>query len=520
MEIFDCLELDMQEPTDYSGRFIFQPLNIGDGITIGNILRRVLLSNLPGISIVGVRIAGVNNELTTIPGVREDSLEISLNLKQIICKSKDQKNTIGRLKIQGPAIITASDIKLPLNLEIVNPDVYIATLAENYSLEMELMFNWGKGYTLMENKSIISTRDLIKIDAIFMPVLRVGFSIETSFPETSETLGTYEKLIIDIRTNGSITPLDAISLASQNIIDWFKNIKDLQMKLEKSNTVKKLNLKTNSNMKKKNLDSLNNIKPDSLVEIDLSLQKDKSNEENNRKIIPLEKSDLSLRVLKSLRQVNINFIHELLTYSLADLKKIKGLGPKSIEEIEIMKLLYINEINLFDTLIETDLSLQEDKFIEENNIRIIPLEKLDLSPRVLKSLKQVNINFIGELLNYSLADLKKVKGLGPKSIEEIEIMKLLYINEINLFDTLMETDLSSQEDKSKKENNIKIIPIEELLLSPKAFKSLKEMKINFIGELLHYSQSDLKKFKNLNRQLIEEICISLDINYQLELRID
>ena len=434
MEIFNCLELDMQEPTDYSGRFIFQPLNIGDGITIGNILRRVLLSNLPGISIVGVRIAGVNNELTTIPGVREDSLEISLNLKQIVCKSKDQKNTIGRLKIQGPAIITASDIKLPPNLEIVNPDVYIATLAKNYSLEMELMFNWGKGYTLMENKSIIPTRDLIKIDAIFMPVLRVGFSIETSFPETSETLGTHEKLIIDIRTNGSITPLDAISLSSQTIIAWFKNIENLQMKLKKNNTVKELNLKTNSNKKVKKLNLSNNIKSDSLVEIDLSLQKDKSN--------------------------------------------------------------------------------------EENNIRIIPLEKLDLSLRVLKSLKQVNINFIGELLNYSLADLKKIKGLGPKSIEEIEIMKILYKNEINLFDTLIETDLSSQKDKSKEENNIKIIPIEELLLSPKAFKSLKEIKINFIGELLHYSRSDLKKFKNLSRQLIEEICISLDINYQLELRID
>ena len=283
---FECIELNLQTSTEYFGRFVFKPLEVGHGITIGNILRRVLLTNLPGISIVGVRIAGVNHEFSTITGVREDVLEILLNLKELIFKSHVQTETFGRLKIQGPAIITASCIDLPSTIELVNPNQYIATIADNSILEMEIKLDWGKGYTLAENQPVEGPIDFLRIDAIFMPVRRVVYHIEK--------LGNQEQLILDIWTNGSITPSDAVSLASKTIIDWFKTIENLDATASKKEVdVKQIDLKT----------------------------------------IPIEELKLSARAYNGLKRAQINLIGELLNYSLNGLRDIKNFGQKSVHEV-------------------------------------------------------------------------------------------------------------------------------------------------------------------------------------------
>lgn len=283
---FECIELNLQTSTEYFGRFVFKPLDVGHGITIGNILRRVLLTNLPGISIVGVRIAGVNHEFSTIPGVREDVLEILLNLKEVILKSQQQEETFGRLKVQGPAIVTASCIDLPPNLEIINPNQYIATISDNSLLEMEIKFDWGKGYTLAENQPVEGPLDFLRIDSIFMPVRRVVYHVEK--------LGNREQLILDLWTNGSITPSDAVSIAAKNIINWFKTIE----KLDKTTAKKDTNIK-----------------------------------QRDLKTIPIEELNLSARAYNGLKRAQINLIGELLNYSLNDLREIKNFGQKSVQEV-------------------------------------------------------------------------------------------------------------------------------------------------------------------------------------------
>ena len=283
---FECIELNLQTSTEYFGRFVFKPLDVGHGITIGNILRRVLLTNLPGISIVGVRIAGVNHEFSTIPGVREDVLEILLNLKEVVFKSQHQGETFARLKVQGPAIIAASCIDLPPTIEIVNPNQYIATISDNSILEMEVKLDWGKGYTLAENQPVEGPLDFLKIDAIFMPVKRVVYHIEK--------LGNQEQLVLDIWTNGSITPPDAVSVASKTIINWFKTIENLDKTTsKKDNNIKQRDLKT----------------------------------------IPIEELNLSARAYNGLKRAQINLIGELLNYSLNDLREIKNFGQKSVQEV-------------------------------------------------------------------------------------------------------------------------------------------------------------------------------------------
>jgi DNA-directed RNA polymerase subunit alpha len=283
---FECIELNLQTSTEYFGRFVFKPLEVGHGITIGNILRRVLLTNLPGMSIVGVRIAGVNHEFSTIPGVREDVLEILLNLKEVIFKSQSQEETFGRLKVQGPAIITASCIDLPSTIEIVNPNQYLATISDNSVLELEIKLDWGKGYTLAENQPVEGPLDFLRIDAIFMPVRRVVYHIEK--------LGNQEQLILDIWTNGSITPSDAVSIASKTIINWFKTIENLDKTTSKKDThIKQRDLKT----------------------------------------IPIEELNLSARAYNGLKRAQINLIGELLNYSLNDLREIKNFGQKSVQEV-------------------------------------------------------------------------------------------------------------------------------------------------------------------------------------------
>ena len=176
-----CLKSEKIQSGACHGQFLINSLKPGQGITIGNQLRRILLGDLGGVAISAVRIAGVTHEFSTIPGVREDILEILLNLKGIVFKSKTQNTQFGRLKIQGPSVITADLIELPSNLEIINPNHYIATISTANILEIEFKFEYGTGYRLATQTFSHETDNYLQLDTIFMPVQKVDFKIENGF---------------------------------------------------------------------------------------------------------------------------------------------------------------------------------------------------------------------------------------------------------------------------------------------------------------------------------------------------
>ena len=289
-----CLKSEKIETGELSGQFLINSLCPGQGITIGNLLRRVLLGDLGGTSITAVRFVGVKHEFSTIPGVREDILEILLNLKGIILKAKDREPQFGRLKVQGPAILTANLIQLPSQLEIVNPNHYIATISASNLLEIEFKFEYGTGYKLSGQTFENEPDDFLQIDAIFMPVQKVDFKIENVYDDSKNIT---ECLILDICTNGSITPEEAISEATQFILSFF-----------------------NSLAENKTINETDESKFDSLP-IDPYAN------------IPIEELKLSVRPYNCLKRAQINTIGDLLKYSPKKLQELKNFGRKSADEV-------------------------------------------------------------------------------------------------------------------------------------------------------------------------------------------
>lgn len=291
-----CLKSEKIESGLMYGHFLINSLRPGQGITIGNLLRRVLLNDLGGTTITGVRIAGVRDEFSIIPGVREDILEILLNLKGIIIKNATTDISFGRLKVKGPSVITADSIELPSNIEIINPNHYIATISTSNVLEIEFKFEHGMGYKLAGQTFCDKSEDFLQIDAIFMPIQKVDFKIENIYDNSNSIT---ERLFLDIWTNGSISPEDAISSASKFIIELFNSIMENEFTQE-------LEINTNSN-------SLTPINPHINIAI--------------------EELQLSVRAYNCLKRAQINTIGDLLEYSPEKLQELKNFGRKSADEV-------------------------------------------------------------------------------------------------------------------------------------------------------------------------------------------
>jgi DNA-directed RNA polymerase subunit alpha len=252
----------------------------------------VLLSNLEGTAVTAVRIAGVNHEFATIDGIREDVLEILLNMKEIVLKSYTSAPQIGRVAITGPATVRAAQFELPSEVEIVDPGQYIATLAEGARLEMEFRIERGKGYRAVERgRDESSAVDFLQIDSVFMPVNKVNYSIEDVRID-----GALEKdrLLLDIWTNGSLTPQEALSQAANLLVDLFNPLKDFS------------------------IDAVADEYPD---------------DEDPTSQIPIEELQLSVRAYNCLKRAQINSVADLLDYSQEDLLEIKNFGQKSAEEV-------------------------------------------------------------------------------------------------------------------------------------------------------------------------------------------
>lgn len=291
-----CLKSEKIESGACHGQFIINSLKSGQGITIGNQLRRVLLGDLGGIAISSVRIAGISHEFSTIPGVREDILEILLNLKGIVLKSKTKTTQFGRLKVEGPRVITAGLIQLPSDFEIINPNHYIATISTSNIVEIELKFEYGTGYRLASQSFSEEDENYLQLDTIFMPVQKVDFKIENVYDTNNNII---EKLLLDIWTNGSISPNDALQSAAQIIIDLF----GLLINNKETNKNNHLNLKTQS----------------------ISIEPYTN--------IAIEELQLSVRAYNCLKKAQINTVGDLLKYSPEKLQELKNFGRKSADEV-------------------------------------------------------------------------------------------------------------------------------------------------------------------------------------------
>jgi DNA-directed RNA polymerase subunit alpha len=280
----ECVESKTQKNQNQYSRFVLEPLDRGQGTTVGNSLRRILLSNLEGAAVTAVRIAAVTHEFATIPGVREDVLEIMLNMKEIILKSHTHQPQIGRLVAIGPGTVTAAQFDLPSEIEAVDPSQYVATLGEGAKLEMEFRVEVGKGYRAIDrSKDEGNSLDFLQIDAVFMPVTKVNYSVEDTRIDSSPILK--ERLLLEIWTNGSIKPEEALSQAASIMVDLFNPLKDLTL--------------------------------ETIVDID-----DDSGDDEFP--IPIEELQLSVRAYNCLKRAQINSVADLLDYSQEDLLEIKS----------------------------------------------------------------------------------------------------------------------------------------------------------------------------------------------------
>lgn len=292
----NCLKSAKIESGACHEQFLINHLKPGQGITIGNQLRRVLLNDIGGVAITAVRIAGVSHEFSTIPGVREDILEILLNLKGIVLRSESKLSQFGRLKIQGPTVVTADLIQLPSNLELVNPNHYIMTISTGSVIEIEFKFEYGTGYRLATQTLLEEDEHYLQLDTIFMPVQKVDFKIENIYDEENNV---QERLFLDVWTNGSILPTEAVKLASQFTIDLFTSL------LENNDTQIE-----------------NQIKP-----------KTESLDIDPYTNIAIEELQLSVRAYNCLKKAQINTVGDLLQYSPEKLQELKNFGRKSAEEV-------------------------------------------------------------------------------------------------------------------------------------------------------------------------------------------
>ena len=290
----DCVELS----TDSSyGKFVIEPLERGFGNTLGNALRRVLLSSLPGVAVTSIKIEGIQHEFSTIPGVTEDVSEIILNLKTLTAKLYSEQAKTVMLDVKGPAEVTAKDIAADDELEFVDPDLHIATLNEDAHLQMTLTIDKGRGYVSADkNKYPNMPIGVIPIDSIFTPIKKVNYTVtDTRVGQITD----YDKLTLEVWTDGSVQPDEAISLAAKILTEHLSLFVSLT---------------------------------DQVTTISFTDQE--SNDKDKVLEMTIEELDLSVRAYNCLKRAGINTVAELVQRNQEDMMKVRNLGRKSLEEVE------------------------------------------------------------------------------------------------------------------------------------------------------------------------------------------
>ena len=280
------------------GKFVVEPLERGYGTTLGNSLRRILLSSLPGAAVNSIQIEGVLHEFSTVDGVVEDVTAIILNLKKLALKLYSDEDKTIEIDVKGPAVVTAADIIFDSDVEILNPDLYICTVAENGHFHVRMNAKKGRGYTRAEyNKYDDMPIGVLPIDSIYTPVSRVNYQVENTRVGQKDI---YDKLTFDIWTDGSISPEEAVSLGARILIEHlniFVNLTDETRKVE------------------------------------IMVEKEETQKEKKLEMT-IEELDLSVRSYNCLKRAGINTVQELTDKSEAEMIKVRNLGRKSLEEVK------------------------------------------------------------------------------------------------------------------------------------------------------------------------------------------
>ena len=296
-------EEEVLSPT--RSRFVLEPLEPGFGYTLGNSLRRTLLSSIPGAAVTCIRIAGVQHEFSTVPGIKEDVVELVLNIKNIVVSSESDVPEIMTLRKSGGGAVTAGDIQVPAGVEIHNPELHLATLNDNGNLEIEFWVERGRGYiTAAQNKSGLAglfqdgaPADIIAVDSIYSPVLRVTYKVEATRVEGRTD---FDKLVLDVETKPGRSPKDAVASAGSTLVELFGLARELNELAEG-------------------------------IEIGPSATDMYAAEQLNT---PIEQLDLTVRSYNCLKREGVHTVGELLSRSEADLMDIRNFGAKSIDEVK------------------------------------------------------------------------------------------------------------------------------------------------------------------------------------------
>lgn len=291
----ECVELS---PEGNYGRFEVEPLERGYGMTLGNSLRRILLSSLPGVAVSSIKIDGILHEFSTIPGVKEDVTEIVLNIKNLCAKLYSEGSKILYIEAEGPGEVCARHIKADSDVEILNGDLHIATLSEGAKLYMEITITHGRGYVSAE-KNKVSDQGIIgviPVDSIFSPVCKVNYTVEnTRVGQVTD----YDKLTLEVWTDASITPDDAISLGAKILSEHLNLFIDLTDKARNT---------------------------------EIMVEKEDSKKEKVLEMT-IEELDLSVRSYNCLKRAGINTVEDLTNRTEEDMMKVRNLGRKSLEEV-------------------------------------------------------------------------------------------------------------------------------------------------------------------------------------------
>ncbi len=284
--------------SDYRSRFVIEPLEPGFGYTLGNSLRRTLLSSIPGAAVTSIRIDGVLHEFSTVPGVKEDVTEIILNIKELVVSSENDEPVVMYLRKQGPGTVTAADITPPAGVEVHNPDLHIATLNGKGKLEIELTVERGRGYvSAQQNKAFDAEIGRIPVDSIYSPVLKVTYKVEATRVEQRTD---FDRLIVDVETKPAIGPRDALASAGKTLVELFGLARELNMEAEGI--------------------EIGPSPTDAALAADLAL--------------PIEELQLTIRSYNCLKREGIHSVGELVARSEADLLDIRNFGAKSITEVK------------------------------------------------------------------------------------------------------------------------------------------------------------------------------------------
>lgn len=298
-------------------RFVIEPLEPGFGYTLGNSLRRTLLSSIPGAAVTSVRLDGVLHEFSTVEGVKEDVTELILNIKKLSVSSEHDEPVVAYLRKQGAGVVTAADITPPAGVEFHNPDLHIATLNEKGNFDMELTIERGRGYvSATQNKSADAEIGRIFVDSIYSPVLKVSFKVEATRVEQRTD---FDRLILDVETKEAMSPRDAVASAGTTLVELFTLARELNVEAEGI--------------------EIGPSPVDTAMAADLAL--------------PIEDLELTVRSYNCLKREGIHTVGELVSRSEADLMDIRNFGAKSIDEVK-------------DKLVELGLSLKDGGVFDPN----------------------------------------------------------------------------------------------------------------------------------------------------------